>query len=472
MTTVAKLNYRRKQAGLPLIRFNLLKLNPEDVQDLRDAYAAMYEISELAVGDKRGYSALARAHGYDQDLCHDLDWAFLTWHRSYVYSFEKALNTALKWKREDPDLELTLPYWDWTQFKTSTHASNGLPKLLNELTYTNADGDETDNPLARAKSLYRVISQGLSGDEEFTHRYPDQFRQNIPVLKNEVDRYLTNPSFVRFQADLDRGAHGAIHVFVGGQNSNSPLPANSGDMSRVISASYDPIFWLHHCMVDKIWADWQTLHPHTNIPQIILDHVVYDSRIGSDLIDHEETLRYIYSEDSVETAVADTGTVDTITPKPLSAGVHHVKELSLGSVEAGFVRAQLDFLRLRPPKNSFEIRAYIDNPGCNESTGYDDPSFAGRLMLFGHGQCHGAPGHCNPSLATRDKYDLRSKHALRYVHTRYSMDVTSGLRRYIGRKKSIAHLKIHLLILDCENQVVASDSIQYDGCALRTFAKG
>ncbi|WP_262415427.1 tyrosinase family protein [Vibrio sp. SCSIO 43132] len=125
MTTVAKLNYRRKQAGLPLIRFNLLKLNPEDVQDLRDAYAAMYEISELAVGDKRGYSALARAHGYDQDLCHDLDWAFLTWHRSYVYSFEKALNTALKWKREDPDLELTLP----THQMACLSCSTSLPTL-------------------------------------------------------------------------------------------------------------------------------------------------------------------------------------------------------------------------------------------------------------------------------------------------------------------------------------------------------
>ena len=52
MTTIAKLNYLRKQAGIPLIRFNLTRLRPEDLQELRDAYAAMYEISEAAQGDR------------------------------------------------------------------------------------------------------------------------------------------------------------------------------------------------------------------------------------------------------------------------------------------------------------------------------------------------------------------------------------------------------------------------------------
>src|SRR5262249_55499528 len=71
MTTVAKINARRKTAGLPLIRFNIRRLAAEDIQDLRDAFAAMYEISETAVGDRRGFWALARGHGYDQDLCHN-----------------------------------------------------------------------------------------------------------------------------------------------------------------------------------------------------------------------------------------------------------------------------------------------------------------------------------------------------------------------------------------------------------------
>ena len=470
METVAKLNYRRKVAGLPLIRFDLLRLNAADLQDLRDAFAAMYEISDLAIGDRRGYIALARGHGYDQDLCHDDDRVFLTWHRSYVYSFEKALNTALQWKRNDQGLELTLPYWDWTQFKTSTHAANGLPRIVDDPTYQDASGQTVQNPLARAKSLYRRDSQGLTGNSEFTQRFPTQLRATIDRLKDDVEQFMDNPSFTSFQQDFDFGAHGTVHVVVGGTGA-SPLPQGIGDMRSIVSAAYDPIFWLHHSMVDRVWFDWQALHPNANVPQHVLDTIVYEGRIGRDLIDAENSLKYIYSTDSVEAAIAATGTVNTTSAASLSAAANPAKEFSFGNVEGGFVRAQLDFLRLHPPKTSYEIRAYVDNPNCDASTGYEDPSYSGRLVLFGHGECHGARGHCNPALAVRDDYDLRPKHPLRYEHTRYVMDLTRGLRRFIGRKKSVDDLKLYLLVLDGEGRVVEPATIKYDGCALRTFAK-
>ena len=212
MTAIAKLNYHRKQAGLPLIRFDLVRLRDIDLQDLRDAYAAMYEISDIAPGDQRGYFAHARGHGYDLDLCHDDDRLFLTWHRAYIYTFEKALNSALQWKRDDFELELTLPYWDWTQHATATHASNGLPRAVDDEWYINQDGDEVPNPLASAKSMYRITGLGLAGDDVFTSRFPTRLRGDIPLLRNEVERYLSNPSFTEFQIDFNSAAHGHIHV--------------------------------------------------------------------------------------------------------------------------------------------------------------------------------------------------------------------------------------------------------------------
>lgn len=471
MTTIAKLNFFRKQAGLPLIRFDLVRLREEDIQDLRDAYAAMYEISDAAPGDRRGYYALARGHGYDLDLCHDDDRVFLTWHRSYAYSFEKTLNSALQWKRGDMELELTLPYWDWTQFSTVTHASNGIPKVVDDETYVDSSGAEMPNPLAKAKSLYRITSLGLSDEEQFTSRLPTRLRSDIPLLRNEVDRYLTNPSFTSFQNDFNFAAHGHIHVVVGGSDPSSPLPFPARDMGRTVSAAYDPIFWMHHAMCDKVWADWQALHPNANIPQHVLDTVVFDGRLGSDLIDAEGSLRYIYSADSVEAAIGAPGTADSAPVAALSAGASNVKEIKLGTVEAGFVRAELEFHKMRPPKESFEIRVYIENPTCDASTGYKDDSYAGRMVLFGHGICHGAPGHCNPALATRDKYDLRSKHPLRYEHTRYRVDITRGLRRYIGRKKSIKDVNVYLITLDDKGNQVAPELLAYDQCSLRSYAK-
>ncbi|MEO1108001.1 MAG: tyrosinase family protein [Pseudomonadota bacterium] len=471
MTTIAKLNFLRKQAGLPLIRFDLIRLREEDIQDLRDAYAAMYEISDIAMGDRRGYFALARGHGYDQDLCHDDDRTFLTWHRSYVYSFEKALNSALQWKRGDDELELTLPYWDWTQFATATHASNGLPKMVDDATYTNSAGDDVPNPLARAHSLYRSIALGLTGDEVFTRRYTTRLRSNIPLLEDEVERYLTNPNFEAFQADFNFAAHGGIHVLTGGTDASSPLPRSIGDMGSTVSASYDPVFWLHHAMCDKVWADWQALWPAANVPQHVLDTVVYDGRVGRDLIDAETSLRYIYSEDSVEAAIGALGTADSAPVATLSAAASNVTEVRLGTVKAGFVRAELEFHRMRPPTESFELRAYVDNASCDASTGYKDKSYAGRLVFFGHGTCPGAPGHCNPALAVRDDYDQRYKHPLRYEHTRYRLDITRGLRRFIGRKKTVKDLKIYLVTLDDKGEVVAPEALVYDQCSLRTYAK-
>ncbi|OJD40032.1 tyrosinase [Diplodia corticola] len=44
--------------------------------------------------------------------------------------------------------------------------------------------------------------------------------------------------------------HGAYHVLIGG----------AGHMSRVPIAAFDPIFWFHHCNIDRILAVWQSLH--------------------------------------------------------------------------------------------------------------------------------------------------------------------------------------------------------------------
>ena len=240
-------------------------------------------------------------------------------------------------------------------------------------------------------------------------------------------------------------------------------------MGRLVSASYDPVFWLHHCMCDKVWADWQALWPNANVPQHVLDSVVYDGRIGRDLIDAENSLRYIYSVDSVEAAIGVVGTADTAPSLSLSAAASKVISVDVGAVEAGFVRAELEFHRMRPPKESVELRAYVENPNCSASTGYDGKGYAGRGVFFGHGMCHGAPGHCDPDLAKRDAYDLRSKHPLRYEHTRYRVDVTRGLRKHMGRKKSVKKLNIYLIALDEAGKQLSPESLVFDQCSLRTY---
>ena len=44
------------------------------------------------------------------------------------------------------------------------------------------------------------------------------------------------------------GPHGTVHIWVGGQMSHFCSPA-------------DPVFWMHHAMLDHLWCKWQKTHP-------------------------------------------------------------------------------------------------------------------------------------------------------------------------------------------------------------------
>ncbi|KAI0850711.1 common central domain of tyrosinase-domain-containing protein [Daldinia vernicosa] len=50
--------------------------------------------------------------------------------------------------------------------------------------------------------------------------------------------------------------HNNVHNLAGGQNFKTGL----GHMSDVPVAAFDPLFWLHHCNVDRLLSMWQVLH--------------------------------------------------------------------------------------------------------------------------------------------------------------------------------------------------------------------
>jgi tyrosinase len=37
-------------------------------------------------------------------------------------------------------------------------------------------------------------------------------------------------------------------------------------MESIATAAYDPIFWAHHCMIDRLWYLWQLRHPGASVP--------------------------------------------------------------------------------------------------------------------------------------------------------------------------------------------------------------
>ncbi|KXJ86569.1 hypothetical protein Micbo1qcDRAFT_208983 [Microdochium bolleyi] len=54
------------------------------------------------------------------------------------------------------------------------------------------------------------------------------------------------------------GLHNDYHVFVGGfVGKRNDRTSNSGHMTCVPVAAFDPVFWIHHCQIDRLFAIWQ-----------------------------------------------------------------------------------------------------------------------------------------------------------------------------------------------------------------------
>jgi tyrosinase len=72
---------------------------------------------------------------------------------------------------------------------------------------------------------------------------------------------LALSDFVDFTTQVEQ-LHNAVHVWVGGH------------MGQIAYAAFDPVFWAHHCMIDRLWRLWQLRHPGARPPASILDEAL------------------------------------------------------------------------------------------------------------------------------------------------------------------------------------------------------
>ena len=69
------------------------------------------------------------------------------------------------------------------------------------------------------------------------------------------------------------------------------------------TAAYDPIFFAHHCMIDRLWYLWQVRHGNGGIPQatLNLELIPFGKRVR-DVLD-TQTLGYEYAASATEVPV-------------------------------------------------------------------------------------------------------------------------------------------------------------------------
>lgn len=185
---------------------------------------------------------------------------FCAWHRQYLRSFEKELQTQVP--------GVTIPYWDWTDH---VGAVNRLftPAFLGSLR-SGAPGPVTDGvlrnpvPPAQRPPWWPAGATGFAVHPRLREGMGSRLARGsvgvgwpptaagMNLLEQLVVEAPDEHPLWMFWAALESGdptvstrTHNRGHNFIGGH------------MSQRFSPN-DPIFWLHHANVDRLWANWQT----------------------------------------------------------------------------------------------------------------------------------------------------------------------------------------------------------------------
>ncbi|HEY0388999.1 MAG TPA: tyrosinase family protein [Gaiellales bacterium] len=185
--------------------------------------------------DNRGFSWWAGVHGVPQGYCqHHVENEhgaryFLPWHRAYLYQFELTLRDLV------PDV--TLPWWDWTF--DAAH-----PRWIPDAYAQKKLADGSANPL-ESQPIPRMTQPPVPEQPRQTTRAANAPGAAWQPTAEYVDKTLLNiKNYFKFSLALE-GIHDGIHGHVG------------GTMANIGWAAYDPLFWAHHVMIDRIWALWQ-----------------------------------------------------------------------------------------------------------------------------------------------------------------------------------------------------------------------
>jgi hypothetical protein len=172
---------------------------------------------------------------------------FLVWHRAYLYYFERILRTA------SGDSTLRVPYWNYTD-----EGQRLFPTQFSEQEIEGANGPES-NPLFDARrenvftlGFYELTDAAVSAERALAAKtfFDDNSGRGIagdPKAGAGVSQGL-----------IERRPHNLLHFAIGGFVATTPdgSEGTAGLMGEVETAAFDPIFWVHHSNIDRLWNVW------------------------------------------------------------------------------------------------------------------------------------------------------------------------------------------------------------------------
>jgi len=186
-------------------------------------------------------------------------YSFLSWHRYFLFQFEQKLQSFVP--------GVMLPYWDWSDpapMMTDTFLGpNGTVSSEVRSGYfaRNAPGtagNPTPAPAWWPAALTGWMLHAAFGDGSGALRRHFGTLGELPTASH-LRTTLGRSSYPRFQNTLESGEWGFVS-FIGNEMHNGLhgwVGGATGQMSDPSYSPFDPIFYLHHCNIDRLWAMWQ-----------------------------------------------------------------------------------------------------------------------------------------------------------------------------------------------------------------------
>ncbi|KAJ4986034.1 hypothetical protein SVAN01_08512 [Stagonosporopsis vannaccii] len=296
----------RDQHGNPFLRL--------EVRDMKANYPDQWNLYLLGLDqmhttdqqDPLSYYGLAAIHGkpYTTHLnapglshkigssgyCPHSMALFLGWHRPYLALFEQALHARIQIIAEYAPADqidryrwaassFRIPYWDWSQGEQSGEVPEFFMSEMVTVDTPEGRNIELLNPLYKY-DFKPVPSQGFDGkwtQINHTVRWPASENPGEKSRQHEfaegfarLRRQIQDQTALAFRSSTLNGfweaievVHGWVHGAIGGGYSSQV--GGRGHMWPLEYSSYEPLFWLHHANVDRLFALYQAEHPDAKL---------------------------------------------------------------------------------------------------------------------------------------------------------------------------------------------------------------
>jgi tyrosinase len=211
--------------------------------------AAVKELKRSGIYDHHVHEHRSAMQSMNPDPAH-LGPAFFPWHRYCLHMFERDLQAV--------DPSVTLPYWDWTRTRSVTSS------IWNN-DFMGPNGRASDlqvmsGPFAYSTGEWTLTVNDNTNTPPYLRRAFGTIATTLPTSKKVGKSLKRRPydaapwnwstsTTGSFRSYSEKPLHNVVHQWVGGTMMEASSPN-------------DPVFWMHHCMLDRLWAKWQRRNPN------------------------------------------------------------------------------------------------------------------------------------------------------------------------------------------------------------------